>query len=87
MTYKLYCVVNAIGVPYNDTFRPTKEESWNVHRWRDCPKDGEHENSAKIKTLLLHEGELEDRGDRAVGVTVHTHEIVDYALLEAGHPA
>lgn len=27
MTYNLYCIVNAIGIPYNDTFRDSEGKS------------------------------------------------------------
>lgn len=74
MTFTLYCVVNAVGNPYHDTFRPTSEEAWGVHRWRDVPKDGDHPNSCLGPTLEKHEADLRMRGDRLAKVHVDTHE-------------
>ena len=76
MNYDLYCVVNAAGVPYNDTFRPTGEDAWATHRWRDVPKDGEHRNSCTLPTLDAHENKLRANGDRIVPVRVTTSETV-----------
>ena len=76
MTYHLYCVVNAFGVPYQDTLDSEKEQSWFKHWWRDVPKDGNTYNSCKERTSLAHQDKLKANGDRVVSATVTTHETV-----------
>lgn len=76
MKYELYCVVNAAGLPYYDTFRPSGEKSWALHRWRDVPKDGDHHDSCKIPTLEKHELDLRANGDRVAKVHIETSENV-----------
>jgi hypothetical protein len=81
MKYTLYCAVNAIGVPYYDTFRPTSDKAWSVHRWRDVPKDGDHKDSCLGATLAQHEKSLKENGDRVVEVRVETSENVNFTIL------
>lgn len=81
MIYELYCTVNAIGVPYNDTFRDSPDKSWGVHRWRDVVKDGEHPDSCRGETLLAHEKELRNSGDRVIHVRVVTKEVIAVETL------
>ncbi len=81
MTYNLFCVVNAIGIPYNDTFSANEAGAWWTHRWRDCPKDGEHPNSCKMGTLEDHGEKLKANGDRVVQVKVETNEAVRYEIF------
>lgn len=82
MTYSLYCVVNAIGVPYNDTFNTSSKESWRTHSWRDVVKDGYAQGSVQTKTLEKHEAYLRERGDRVVMAEINTNETVTVEYKE-----
>lgn len=81
MKYNLWCVVNAMGVPYHDTFRSTPERAWEVHSWRDVIKDGEHVNSCRMETLEKHRRDLVENGDRPVEVKIETQEIVSMDII------
>jgi len=80
MTYDLYCVVNAIGVPYNDTFstcghendyttNPWTKSAWCLHYWRDIPKNGDHADSFLLETSEKHQAMLRARGDRVLNLS------------------
>lgn len=76
MTYHLHCVVSAIGVPYNDTFRPSEEDSWDVHWTRAFPM---HQTIPKEVADSVQE-QLRAAGDRVVPIKVSTKELVEYTV-------
>ena len=76
MTYHLYCVVNAIGIPYNGTFRPSKEDAWDVH-WTDTFPT--YQTIPKEVADSVQE-QLRAAGDRVVPIKVSTKELVEYTV-------
>lgn len=81
MNFDLWCVVNAAGVPYNNTFRPNEDDSWGSHVWANVPKRGEHPDSATMEDMKECEEQLKANGDRAVRVQIQTSELVITTIL------
>lgn len=73
MTYLLYCAVNAAGVPYDRTFRPTEDAAMGAHIWTE-----NHLGNSSIPHEYMEElwKRLQANGDRVVKVRVTTSETV-----------